>query len=340
MRKLFVATTVLAFGAVTGFATAVQAADAPPVWAYGFTTPPPATPAPPAAAAAAPAPLDNATPLHVEGSKLSYTRAQVANRFGPADWFPEDHPTLPDIVAHGKESANPPVFACGLCHYPNGMGRAENANVTGLAYDYIVQQLTDFKNGMRKTSDPRKGNTGLMAGFAKNMSDDEIKAAAKYFSSIPYRPWIKVVESDTAPKTRSQGGLFVTLTGAEAGTEPLGNRIVETPIDGYQTEFLRNPRSGFIAYVPPGSVKKGEALVTTGAGKVTACVVCHGPDLHGLGPVPTLAGRSPSYLARQLYDMQHGNRTGTWTPLMAPVVSKLDSDDILNATAYIASLQP
>ena len=92
--------------------------------------------------------------------------------------------------------------------------------------------------------------------------------------------------------------------------------------------------------MPPGSLKKGESLVTTGAGKVTACTVCHGADLRGLGPVPSLAGRSPSYLARQLYDMQQGNRTGTWTPLMATVVSKLGTDDILNATAYIASLEP
>jgi cytochrome c553 len=339
MRKMLVAAAAVAFGSVAGTATAVQAADGPPVWAYGFTAPPPATPAPPAQAAAPPA-LDNTTPLTLPGSKLTFTRAQVANRFGPADWFPEDHPTMPDIVAHGKATAQPPVFACGLCHYPNGMGRAENANITGLSYDYIVQQLIDFKNGARKTSDPRKANTGLMAGFAKNMTDEEIKAAAKYFSSIPYTPWIKVVESETAPKVRSQGGLFLTLTGAEAGTEPIGSRIVETPINANDTEFLRNPRSGFIAYVPPGSLKKGESLVTTGEGKVTACTACHGADLRGLGPVPSLAGRSPSYLARQLYDMQQGNRTGSWTPLMAPVVSKLGTDDILNATAYIASLQP
>jgi cytochrome c553 len=339
MKNLLVATTALARGALAGLATAAQAAETPPIWAWGYTTPPPATPPPPAPAANAPAP-DSTTPLHVEGSKETFTRAQVANRFGPADWFPQDHPPMPDVVAHGKSGAQPPVFACGLCHYPNGMGRAENANVTGLGYEYIVQQLNDFKNGMRKTSDPRKANTGLMAGFAKNLSDDEIKDVARYFSSIAYKPWIRVVESETAPKTRSQGGLWVTLTGAEAGVEPLGNRIIETPIDGNETEYLRNPRSGFIAYVPPGSVKKGELLVTTGGGKVTACTVCHGPDLHGVGPVPSLAGRSPSYLARQIWDMQHGNRTGTWTPLMAPVVSKLDNDDILNATAYIASLQP
>ena len=146
MRKMFVAAAAVAFGSAAGTATAVQAADGQPLWAYGFTAPPPATPAPPAQAAAPPA-LDNTTPLTLPGSKLTFTRAQVANRFGPADWFPEDHPTMPDIVAHGKEKAQPPVFACGLCHYPNGMGRAENANITGLSYDYIVQQLNDFKNG-------------------------------------------------------------------------------------------------------------------------------------------------------------------------------------------------
>ena len=74
--------------------------------------------------------------------------------------------------------------------------------------------------------------------------------------------------------------------------------------------------------------------------KVTACTVCHGPSLNGLGPVPRLAGRSPSYLARQLYDMQHGNRNGAWTPLMAPVLANLSEADLLTASAYLASLQP
>jgi cytochrome c553 len=148
------------------------------------------------------------------------------------------------------------------------------------------------------------------------------------------------VETDSVPKTKGVNGMFLTLEGAEAGTEPLGQRIIETPVNAEQTEYLRNSRSGFYAYVPTGSLKKGEALVMTGAGKVTACTVCHGIDLRGIGPVPTIAGRSPSYIGRQLYDMQHGNRVGTWTPLMAPVVSKLDADDMLNAAAYLASLQP
>jgi cytochrome c553 len=342
MKRLLVAATAFAFGGAAGLATAVQAADAPPPWAYGFTTPPPSS-LPPAAPAPAAAP-DNTTMHTLAGSKLSFTRAQIANRFGPADWFPEDHPAMPDIVAHGKESAQPQVYACSLCHLPNGNGRPENANVTGLSYEYIVQQLTDFRNGARKTSDPRKGNTGLMAGFTKSMTDDDIKAAATYFAAIPAKPWIKVVETDSAPKTKPNGGIFITLTGADAGTEPLGDRIIETPVNADDTEIRRNPRSGFIAYVPTGSLKKGEALVTAGTtasgGKVTACTACHGADLRGLGPVPRLAARSPSYIARQLYDMQHGNRAGTWTPLMAPIVANLTDADLLNAAAYVASLQP
>jgi cytochrome c553 len=79
---------------------------------------------------------------------------------------------------------------------------------------------------------------------------------------------------------------------------------------------------------------------TAAGGKVTACTACHGADLRGLGPVPPLAGRSPSYIARQLYDMQHGNRNGAWTALMAPVVSKLNPEDLLTAAAYVASLKP
>jgi cytochrome c553 len=340
MKKLFVAATAFALMALAGAATAVHSADLQPSWAYGFTAPPP-----PGTPLAAPNPaqvLDNVTQHTLPGSKLSFSRAQIANRNGPADWFPEDHPAMPEIVARGREAAG--IYACGLCHYPNGKGRPENANITGLSYEYFMQQMMDFRNGARKTSDPRKANTGLMAVFAKAMTDEEITAAAKYFTSIPAAPWIKVVESATAPKTKAQGGMFLTLEGAEAADEPIGERIIETPVSARDTEFLRNPRSSFIAYVPPGSLAKGKALVmdgvTAGGGKVAACTICHGLDLRGLGPVPPLAGRSPSYVGRQLYDMQHGNRNGLWTPLMAPVLANLGPDDLLAASAYLASLPP
>jgi cytochrome c553 len=335
--------TAFTIGAASLAVVAIaRAEDGPPPWAYGYLSPPPpdakpAQPRPPAAQN-----LDSTTLLSVPGSKLQFTRAQVANRYGPADWFPEDHGPMPDIVAHGKEDKQ--VFACSLCHLTNGRGRPENANVTGLSYEYIVQQLTDFRNGVRKTSDPRKDNTARMAYFAKNLTDQEIKDAALFFTAIKATPWVKVVESPTAPKVKSQAGLFLALEGAEAGTEPIGNRIVEVPENNRDAEFLRNSHSGFIAYVPPGTLTKGRTLVmsggTSGGAVVTACTVCHGQQLRGLGPVPRLAGRSPSYIARQLYDMKSGNRSGSWTPLMRAVVASLNHDDILAAAAYVASLQP
>jgi len=340
MRRLLLTATAVAICTWVGTAANAQTADAPPPWAYGFTAPPP-----PNTPRATPNPAqqqDNVTEHALEGSPLKFTRARIANRFGPADWFPGDHPTMPLVVERGREAAN--IYACSLCHYPNGKGRPENAAVTGLSYEYIKLTLQDFKSGARKTSDPRKANTGLMEHFAKQMTDAEIEASAKYFASIPATQWIKVVEADTVPKTRPQGGMFLRLEGDQAGMEPIGNRIIETPDKIHDTEFLRNPRSGFTAYVPTGSLKKGEALVrqgtTASGGKVTACTICHGNDLRGIGPVPTLAGRSPSYLTRQLYDMQHGNRNGTWTVLMAPVVAGMKPDDLLNASAYLASLQP
>ena len=239
---------------------------------------------------------------------------------------------MPDIVAHGHK---PDVTACSFCHYPNGKGRPENAGVAGLPTSYFIQQMMDFRNGTRKSAEPRKTNTNLMITIAKGMTEDEIKAAAEYFGSMPWSPWIKVTETATVPKTRIAGGMFLTLEGNEK--EPLGQRIIETPVNAEETEVLRNPRSGFIAYVPVGSVKKGEALVTNGAGKTTQCGVCHGADLKGLGPVPGLAGRSPSYLMRQMYDMQTGARKGVWADLMKPVLSKLTEDDMLNIAAYAAS---
>jgi cytochrome c553 len=271
----------------------------------------------------------------IPGSDRKFTRAEISNRYGPADWFPGDHPPMPDIVAHGKESAE--VFACGLCHMPNGKGRQENAPVSGLPVQYFMQQLYDFRDGKRNTSEPRKGNVGRMIHFAKNITEAEMRAAAEYYGSMPWTKWIRVVETETIPKMHIAGGIFIPEEGNTR--EPLGNRIIETPEDPEQTEKFRNPHSGFIAYVPVGAVKKGETLATSGQ-KTTQCSVCHGPGLKGLGPVPGIAGRSPSYMMRQLWDMKTGHRMGDWTRLMAPVVAPLSQEDLLNIVAYVSSLNP
>ncbi len=323
MKRRLAIVTVIAFAWMT---SSVYGADLP-YWAYGFTgpgnqTPPPATP-------------PDTTPKHLPGSKFEFTRAQISDRFGPADWYPEDHPNMPDVVARGKK---PDVLACSLCHYPNGKGRPENAGVSDLPISYFIQTMNDFRNGNRRSADSRKANTNLMIAIAKGMTDDEIRQSAEYFGTMKWTPWMKVVESAMVPKTRIAGGMFLMLEGGEK--ESLGQRIIETPENAEATEILRDDHSGFLVYVPIGSVKKGEALVTTGSGKTTQCAVCHGADLKGIGPVPGLAGRSPSYLVRQMYDMQQGMRKGIWTELMKPAVAKLTAEDMIAIAAYIASRKP
>ena len=298
-----------------------QADDVPPAWAYPVN--PPDFKAQP----------DDGRPRHVPDSTAAFTLTDARNLFFALDWHPSDHPPLPDIVAHGRK---PDVMACGVCHRADGPGGPENAGIAGLPAQYIVQQMADFKSGT--TSVPQRIPPQLMIRTAKAITDPEIEQAAAYFSGLKPRAVIKLVETATVPKTRVAGWFLAALPGGE--TEPIAGRIIEVPEDLERFE-MRDARSHFVAYVPPGSVEQGRRLATTGdSGKSAPCTICHGPELNGVGPIPGLAGRSPSYLVRQLYDFQHGARAGPWSPLMAPNVIKLTLDDMVALAAYAASLPP
>jgi len=169
--------------------TGLQAVAEFPSWAYGVTTPPPpvappATPAPAAGGGRGAAAPPDPTLLSLPGATQQFTRAQISNQYGPADWYPGDHPQMPEIVAKGKQAQN--VAACSLCHMPNGKGRPENAPVAGIPVEYFVKTLMDFKNDLRASSDPRKANTNRMIAFAKAMTDEEILHAATYFNTMPW----------------------------------------------------------------------------------------------------------------------------------------------------------
>jgi cytochrome c553 len=299
----------------------------PPYWAYPVD--PPEDASHPLVAP------DNKTPQHVPNSTASFTLAQIGDLFTPPDWHPEAHPPMPDIVGHGR---HPDIFACGYCHLPNGQGRPENSSLAGLPAAYVVQQMADFKSGLRKSSVPADLPVATMVANETKANDQEIQFAAAYFSVLKPKPWIRVVETSTVPKTHVAGWMLVV---SEPVTrEPIGQRIIETPENLERTE-LRDDTSGFIAYVPVGSTKRGKSLVTTGgAGKTIACATCHGADLKGSGDVPPIAGRSPSYIVRQLYDIQNGARAGAATQQMMAPVAHLTLDDIIAIAAYTASLHP
>jgi cytochrome c553 len=241
---------------------------------------------------------------------------------------------MPSIVARGRK---PDVYACAMCHRESGSGGPESASLAGLPAEYIVQQLADFRSGARRSSVPKR-NVDLMVSLSRAIKPDEIQAAADYFSSLKPKPNIKVVECRMVPKTYVTG---MFLAAKKAGDkEPIGQRIIEIP-ENLERFENRDPRVQFIAYVPPGSIAKGAALVRTGgAGKTLQCAACHGQDLKGVGDVPSIAGRSPSYIVRQLYDIQSGARGGSAVEPMKGPVAKLNIDDILSIAAYLASQAP
>jgi cytochrome c553 len=297
-----------------------------PDWAY--TPPPPkGTPAAPTALPAA----DDAV-VRIPGTERTMTRGELRGQKEIPDWYPDDRRgVMPAVVRSGREG----VRACGLCHLADGSGRPENAPVNGLHVEYFIQQMEDFKNGLRRSADPRKANTNLMAGFAKAATPEEVRAAAEYFAAQPYPKRIKVVESRTAPKVRLQGGMHMAIPATEGGgMAPIDDEIVEVPDDNLRAE-ARDTRLGFTAYVAPGTLNRGKQLAAK-----HQCGTCHGANLAGLGPVPPLAGRSPSHAVRQMFDMKSGARRGPWAAMMTPLLEQMSVADMLAVAAYAASLDP
>ena len=177
-----------------------------------------------------------------------------------------------------------------------------------------------------------------MTSLSEAATDAEVVAAAAYFSALKPKQLIRVLETNTVPKSYVAGWFLAAVNNGD--TEPIGERLIEVPADLEQFEH-RDARSRFIAYVPVGSVQTGQTLATTGRGDQTIqCRTCHGPDLKGTVTIPGIAGRSPSYIFRQLYDFRQGTRTGISSALMKHTVAKLTDEDMLSLAAYTASLPP
>jgi len=269
-------------------------------------------------------------PVHVPGSTKEYDAKSIAGNSNPPDWFPDEHGPTPRSV---KGEAGTKIAACGSCHLMSGQGHPESADIAGLPVDYIVRQMKYFKSGARK-------DDARMGPIAKATSDEDVLQAAEYYAAIKPIPWVKVIETATPPRTYINTAGRHHIPYPDGSTEPIGHRIIETPQDAFRMS-IRDPHSGFIAYVPPGSIARGEQLVKTGsAGKTIQCNICHGDELKGLGDVPRIAGLQPVYIARQLITLQNGTSAGSAAALMKKVVVNLSEDDIISISAYLGSLPP
>lgn len=318
--------SIMLVAGTTAFAgnSGVQSSDAILRAAEGWLIPKPHSPASSAPRVKAPKPDPNEV-MHIPGSAQAYTRAQTEDMFVAPDWWPQDHPLMPQIVAHGRGHAWP----CARCHLPTGLGRPEDAATAGLPYAYIIEQIQAFRDGERSSP--------IMHEEASHLGDADLKRAAVYFSSLRFSPWTKVIETATIPKMHREDSMWVPTKGA--GREPIGKRIFVTPVNLRLTE-LGDTRSGYIAYVPPGSIAAGAKIAAHGVNGAPACESCHGAKLRGVGMIPPLAGRMPDYLARELLGFRVGRRTNPGAAPMRAEVSHLTLEDMIDVAAYAASQKP
>jgi|SRR5689334_23391068 len=308
------------FGIAIGLCASVQAQQSPlpgtdyPVWAFPLKV-------------ERPLPREESRPKTLPGSSKAYTQQQIDDLANTPDWFPEQHAVPPLIVLSGHGDA----LACSACHLTSGLGHPESADLTGLSVDYMIEQMKDFKSGAR-VDVPR------MNKIAKATSDEESQQAAEWFATLKPMAFTRVVETDAVPRSFVGDGRM-RFAEPDGSVEPIGNRIITLPEDQARAR-MRDPWSGFVAYVPVGSVTKGKALVQIGDGPTMPCATCHGPELRGIGNVPRLAGIHPIYIARQLFRFRDGTRNGAQAVLMKPVAASLSDEDIVNVAAYLGSLAP
>lgn len=273
--------------------------------------------------------------LRVPGSTRSYRLSQLS-LFNTPDWFPQAHPPMPEVVAHGRK----PAWACSFCHLPDGEGEPASASLAGLPEAYILEQIRAFRSGERG-----KGpwpTTQDMDMEAQRVTDADLQQAAKYFSALHFKPQTRVVETASVPKTYWDS--FSLVPDPSKARESIGERIVEVPAN-FKLYWLRDDQSGFIAYVPPRSIERGAVIAANGAGAAPACEACHGARLEGqtipgIGVVPPFAGRSPTYIVRELILFRLGKRTNPGATPMRAEVAHLTLKDMIDVAAYAASRKP
>jgi len=298
-------------------ASARSSGFAPPEWLFPLN-PPSENLSPP----------DNVRLIHLPHSEAAFSQAQLLNLFAVPDWHPAAHAPMPQIVGHGHP---PDVFACGFCHMPGGQGRPENASLAGLPAQYIIQQVHDFRSGARRVSLKGYVPTELMTRIAGNVSEEDLAAAAEYFAAQTMTRRTRVIETTLVPKMHVVGWIYAADAGG--GREPLGERLLEMTQDPELHE-RRADGQLYIAYAPVGSINRGKSYASS------TCITCHGEHLQGVGLIPPLAGRSPTYILRQLVAFKTGARSTATSVPMQTVVAEMKIDNMIDVAAYAASLQP
>ena len=270
--------------------------------------------------------------ITIAGSDKRLTRAEINNVYGPADWFPGRYGTMPEMVQYGDREKG--IWACALCHLVSGFGHPQSANLAGLSEEYLYQQMLAFKNWQRID------HSGAMFMFSMPQDDEEeFRKASRYYAAIEPDTNVRVVETAQVPSTYLTPA-FMRLVDNPDELQDIGQRIITLPED-VDLVLARDPVAGFVSYVPPGSLERGERIVKEGLGAIIQpCTTCHGANMEGSVLGPMIAGQFPDYLVRQLRAFKWGSRREVADPggQMELQSRYLSEEDIIAVSAYVGSL--
>jgi cytochrome c553 len=93
-----------------------------------------------------------------------------------------------------------------------------------------------------------------------------------------------------------------------------------------------------------GNASLGRTIFANGLPEenVPACSACHGPDGHGTGQIPRLAGQVPSYLVKTMSNWSRERAqasAGGLAAIMVPTTHNLSEAEIAAVAAYVGSLR-
>ncbi|MDB5940941.1 MAG: cytochrome c, class [Ramlibacter sp.] len=100
----------------------------------------------------------------------------IANFFAAQPLKPTNFRADETRVRLGKAKADETL--CTMCHLGGFLGQNEIPRVAGQQYDYIVQQLRDFK------ARTRTNDAGSMTSVAQTLSDADIENLGHYLASL------------------------------------------------------------------------------------------------------------------------------------------------------------
>ena len=233
-----------------------------PLWAYGFLEPPKpgekAQPQTPPTRNLRPNqdPAEQTKARQVDGSSATYSLVDIRDGQNVIDWFPGDHPPMPNVVAHGPAQLGKTTRGCGSCHLPNGKGRPENAPPVGTARR--VFRPADRRLPERPAPHGRSAQAEHQHDDRPREGDDRRRDESRRRVLLGHA--VDAVDPrrrDERWCRRRVSSAICSCPRSHAATEPIDGRIIEMPEDEEQAETLRNPALGLCRLRAGGQRQEG-----------------------------------------------------------------------------------